>query len=69
MFYGKLLSRKVYGAYFSFCRKKIQAGKDGHCSIEDAKVCMQLVQLKLKSGNFCCLDHQFINIFSSEKRH
>ncbi|XP_068761687.1 LOW QUALITY PROTEIN: uncharacterized protein [Montipora capricornis] len=33
-----------------YLRKKIQAGKDGHCSIEDAKVCMQLVQLKLKSG-------------------
>ena len=32
--------------------KKIQNGPDGHCSIEDAKACMELVQLKIKNGKF-----------------
>ena len=32
--------------------KKIQNGSDGHCSIEDAKACMELVQLKIKNGKF-----------------
>ena len=32
--------------------KKIQSGSDGHCSIEDAKACMELVQLKIKNGKF-----------------
>ena len=32
--------------------KKIQNGSDGHCSIEDAKACMDLVQLKIKNGKF-----------------
>ena len=32
--------------------KKIQNGLDGHCSIEDAKACMELVQLKIKNGKF-----------------
>ncbi|CAH3187934.1 unnamed protein product, partial [Porites lobata] len=33
-----------------FLNKKIQNGSDGHCSIEDAKACMELVQLKIKNG-------------------
>ena len=32
--------------------KKIQSGSDGHCSIEDAKACMELVQLTVKNGKF-----------------
>jgi len=34
----------------SFYRRKIQNGENGHCSIEDAKACMELVQLKIKNG-------------------
>ena len=37
---------------FSMYSKKIQNGSDGHCSIEDAKACMELVQLKIKNGKF-----------------
>ena len=37
---------------FSTYSKKIQNGSDGHCSIEDAKACMELVQLKIKNGKF-----------------
>ncbi|XP_073245995.1 uncharacterized protein [Porites lutea] len=35
-----------------FLNKKIQNGLDGHCSIGDAKACMELVQLKIKNGKF-----------------
>jgi len=31
-------------------KRKIQNGENGHCSIEDAKACMELVQLKIKNG-------------------
>ena len=34
---------------FNF-RRDIQASSAGHCSIEDAKTCMELVLLKLKHG-------------------
>lgn len=37
-------------AMFLLYRKKIQNGVDGHCSIEDAKTCMELVQLKIQNG-------------------
>ena len=33
-----------------FPRKKIQQNSDGHCSIEDARTCMHLVQLKITKG-------------------
>lgn len=35
---------------FPFYRRKIQNDENGHCSIEDAKACMELVQLKIKNG-------------------
>ncbi|RMX46312.1 hypothetical protein pdam_00000564 [Pocillopora damicornis] len=31
-------------------KKDIQNGESGHCSIEDARTCMELVQLKIKNG-------------------
>lgn len=33
-------------------KKDIQNGENGHCSIEDAKTCMELVQLKIKNGPY-----------------
>ena len=48
-----------YDQWFLLCRKKIQNGADGHCSIEDAKACMELVQLKIQNGK---LPSQFIFI-------
>ena len=40
--------------------KKIQNGSDGHCSIEDAKACMELVQLKIKNGKFVYFIFRFL---------
>ena len=33
-----------------FDRREIQTNQSGHCSIEDAKACMELVQMKLEKG-------------------
>ena len=41
---------KTLGKMFPFYRRKIQNDENGHCSIEDAKACMELVQLKIENG-------------------
>lgn len=41
---------KTFCKMFPFYRRKIQNDESGHCSIEDAKACMELVQLKIKNG-------------------
>jgi len=54
-----LLYGRTRGAFFKsslrslakqHLKKKIQNGSDGHCSVEDAKACMELVQLKIQNG-------------------
>ena len=47
-------------------RKKIQNGTNGHCSIEDAKACMELVQLKIQNGKHLSVlkPVQFVSTFA-----
>ena len=52
--------------HFSAFRREIQNDEMGHCSIEDAKACMELVQLKVEKGEFCrkLTDHyEFVCFF------
>ena len=46
----------VDDSYFSSCSKDIQNGKNGHCSVEDASACMELVQLKIENGRAFNID-------------
>ncbi|XP_031554225.1 small RNA degrading nuclease 5-like isoform X2 [Actinia tenebrosa] len=64
MYHNKVIDTAVAykdkrGGYFKpslkflaefYLQKKIQKGSDGHCSIEDAKTCMELVKLKFREG-------------------
>ncbi|XP_067043980.1 uncharacterized protein [Acropora muricata] len=38
------------GLAHKYLDKDIQNGKNGHCSVEDASACMELVQLKIENG-------------------
>ena len=50
---------------FPYYRRKIQNDENGHCSIEDAKACMELVQLKIKNGTVIVPDGILVNFIKS----
>ncbi|XP_078348045.1 uncharacterized protein LOC144633129 [Oculina patagonica] len=47
---GTLFKSSLRSLANKHLKRKIQNGANGHCSIEDAKACMELVQLKIKNG-------------------
>ncbi|XP_065066297.1 uncharacterized protein LOC135692165 isoform X2 [Rhopilema esculentum] len=53
----------------SHLRREIQNNENGHCSIEDAKACMQLLHLKLEKGiNFGIFENFKESIFEAFER-
>eukprot|EP00112_Aurelia_sp_Birch-Aquarium-sp1_P003746 Seg1421.9 transcript_id=Seg1421.9/GoldUCD/mRNA.D3Y31 product="putative exonuclease" protein_id=Seg1421.9/GoldUCD/D3Y31 len=50
-------------------KREIQTNQSGHCSIEDAKACMELVQMKLEKGlHFGVFENHFESIFEAFSR-